>query len=61
MSSNVKFEEAPDSVLPKCPYCKVELNTIWMKRKGMGFIQQKQLLMCPHCQAFLGYGSVKFT
>jgi hypothetical protein len=53
----IKIEEAPSEVVPKCPHCHEELSTIWIKAKGLGWIEQKQILLCPHCQAFLGYGS----
>jgi len=25
--------------------------------KGMGIVEQKQIILCPHCHAFLGYGT----
>lgn len=59
--SNIEFEEAPEGVDPRCPHCENDLDTIWVKRKGLGFIQQQQVMICPHCRSFLGYGSVKFT
>jgi uncharacterized protein YbaR (Trm112 family) len=54
-------QEAPDDVLPICPYCKKELKSIWVKTKGMGFIERKQFLLCPHCRAFLGFSSINWT
>ena len=56
---NVTVEAAPDDVLPKCPACSQELGTIWLKTKGLGVIEQKQIALCPHCHVMLGYGSVK--
>ena len=53
--------EAPQDTVPICPHCQRDLHTIWIRRQGLGFFQQKQILMCPNCRAFLGYGSVKFT
>jgi len=61
MEKEIKIEEAPENVFPHCPHCKTELRKIWVKKKGLGFIQQRQVLLCPHCQSFLGYGVVKFT
>ena len=53
---NVKIEEAPKDVVPKCPKCDTELDTVWIKFKGTGIIEQKQIIMCPHCRALLGFG-----
>ena len=61
MSYDIKYEEAPKDIYPICPHCKEVLSKIWIKKKGMGIIEQKQVLLCPHCKAFLGYGSVNFT
>lgn len=61
MSRPPKIVEAPADALPGCPSCRKDLDTVWIKKQGMGFFQQKQILMCPHFQVFLGYGSVKFT
>ncbi len=54
----LKVEDAPDDVLPICPHCHKELETLWIKTKGLGIIEQKQIILCPHCRAFLGYGCV---
>jgi hypothetical protein len=55
-----KFEKAPDNVLPRCPHCDRRLEKIWLLTQGMGFWQQRQVLVCPYCEACLGYGSVRF-
>ena len=52
----VTIENAPHDVVPKCPHCHEELGTIWIKSKGIGIIEQKQLILCPHCKSFLGFG-----
>jgi len=57
----IRIEEAPTEVVPKCPWCGKELNTIWIKRKGLGWLEQKQIILCPHCHAFLGYGSFSWS
>ena len=44
---------------PQCPYCKKDLDTIWVKTSGLGFKGQKEILMCPHCRSFLGYNAWK--
>jgi len=50
------IEEAPEGTIPNCPFCRKELDKIWIKKKGIGIMEQKQVLMCPHCRALLGYG-----
>ena len=52
----VELEEAPDGVRPKCPYCKKQLEKLWIKKKGLGVLEQKQIIICPYCEALLGYG-----
>ncbi|MBN2315435.1 MAG: hypothetical protein JXM79_16010 [Sedimentisphaerales bacterium] len=53
----VKIDNAPRDVVPKCPYCRKKLDTIWIKTKGIGIVEQKQLIICPHCESFLGFGT----
>ncbi len=54
----VRYERAPQDVLPKCPFCKTQLDKVWIKKKGMGIMRQKQIIICPHCEAFLAFGAV---
>ncbi len=54
----VKVEDAPERARPKCPYCNARLDKLWVIRKGLGVIEQKQVVICPHCEAFLGYGTL---
>lgn len=54
----VKLKEAPEKEIPKCPKCEKELNEIWIKTKGTGIVEQKQIIMCPHCNSFLGFGTM---
>ncbi len=56
---NITLEECPADRLPKCPFCHKDLDTIWVKVSGLGFKGQKEILMCPYCQAFLGYNAWK--
>lgn len=56
---NVRFEEAPSDKCPRCPHCKERLEVIWVKTEGLGFQGQKELCMCPHCEAFLAYSAWK--
>jgi len=53
----VKIEEAPEKARPKCPHCQATLDTVWVMKKGLGFVQQSQILLCPKCESILGYGS----
>jgi len=54
----VKIEEAPRHVVPICPKCERELEVIWLKAKGSGLIQRQEIIMCPYCKAFLGFGTM---
>ena len=54
----IEVEEAPSGIVPKCPHCGEVLGKIWIKTKGLGIVEQKQVILCPHCEVFLGYGSV---
>ena len=56
---NVNFEPAPADTLPRCPFCKKDLDTIWVKSSGLGIRGQKEILICPHCQSLLSYSSWK--
>ena len=51
-----QVEEAPEGKTPKCPFCKKRLEKVWIKKKGIGIMEQKQIIMCPYCETFLGYG-----
>ena len=53
---SINLEEAPAGTIPKCPFCKERLNTIWIKKKGLGVLEQNQILICPSCESLLGYG-----
>lgn len=59
MIDNVVIEDAPADKLPRCPVCKKDLDKIWVKTSGLGFKGQKEILMCPGCQSFLGYSAWK--
>ena len=61
MAKKLDLVEAPANAWPICPHCKKELKFIWVKSKGLGFIERKQFLLCPHCRCFLGFGNINFT
>ena len=52
------FENAPETVLPKCPFCKSALDKFWVMKKGLGIFQQRQIIICPKCESFLAYGVI---
>lgn len=51
-----QVEDAPQRTIPKCPHCKKRLEKIWIKKRGVGLMEQKQIIMCPYCESLLGYG-----
>lgn len=53
----IEIKEAPKDVIPKCPKCEEELSEIWIKAKGIGIVEQKQIILCPKCESFLGFGT----
>jgi hypothetical protein len=54
----VRFEKAPDKVLPKCPFCESRLDEVWIKAKGRGIVEQERIVICPKGESFLGFGSM---
>ena len=46
-----------DDLVPLCPHCGKELTEVYMKTKGLGFIEAHNVLyFCPHCLKVLGFG-----
>ena len=46
-----------DDLAPLCPHCTHELSEIYMKTKGSGFVEGKNVVyFCPHCLKVLGFG-----
>lgn len=58
MKGDVKITEAPGDALPRCPHCSEDLPEVWVKIKGLGVLEQQKILMCPHCRAVIGYGTL---
>jgi uncharacterized C2H2 Zn-finger protein len=56
---NITVEEAPANIFPQCPFCKMDLDKIWVKSSGLGIRGKQEMLMCPHCHSFLGYSAWK--
>lgn len=55
-SKGIETKEAPETAVPVCPHCKGGLNEIWIRKSGLGVMEQKQFLICPNCRALLGLG-----
>jgi len=49
--------------MAKCGFCKgeVTLKDIEIEKKGIGFIKQEIMYVCPHCKSILGVSRGKFT
>ena len=46
-----------DDLVPVCPHCDRELPEVYMRTKGVGFIEGKNVLyFCPSCHKVLGFG-----
>ena len=59
MSVEIESRPAPGGALPVCPDCKKELEFVWEKRiaasSSVLFVRLgPRVLMCPHCQVWLG-------
>jgi len=49
--------------MAKCPHCKgeVTLNNIETEKKGIGFIKQEIMYICPNCKSILGVSRGKWA
>jgi hypothetical protein len=49
--------------MAKCPYCKgdVTFGNIEKEKKGIGFLKQEIMYVCPHCKSILGLSRGKWT
>ena len=55
-TKELQFTEMADLV-PKCPHCAAELHEVYLKHKGLGYIEGRNVLyFCPHCSKVLGIG-----
>ncbi len=59
MADKIPTEKAPKGLRPKCPYCGERLDKVWIKSQGLGVFgsDEKQFLICPHCETLLGFGT----
>ncbi len=46
-----------EELIPICPHCAKELNEIYFRSKGLGWVEaQHAVYFCPHCRKVLGIG-----
>ena len=46
-----------NDLTPICSHCSNELKEVYVRSKGIGFIEGKNVLyFCPHCRKVLGFG-----
>ena len=46
-----------DDLAPKCPFCEATLEEVYVKTKGLGWLEGKNVVyFCPHCLKALGFG-----
>lgn len=51
-----------DDLVPLCPHCGLGLHEVYMKSKGIGFIEGKNVVyFCPHCSKVLGFGQSRMA
>ena len=47
-----------NDILPICPHCHKELDEVYMKTKGIGWVESQHIIyFCPHCRKVIGFGS----
>lgn len=46
-----------DDLTPICPHCSETLPEVYIRTKGLGFVEAKNVMFfCPHCRKVLGFG-----
>ena len=46
-----------DDLTPVCPHCEAQLPEVYIRTKGLGFVEAKNVMyFCPHCRKVLGFG-----
>ena len=46
-----------EDLVPECPFCAADLHEVFVKTKGLGWLEGKNVLyFCPHCRKVLGFG-----
>ena len=48
--------------MAKCPYCKkeVDFKNIKKEEKGIGFLRQDTIYICPHCECIISIARGKY-
>ena len=56
--SNAKLQITNrEDLLPLCPFCNAQLGEVFVKTKGLGWLEGRNVLyFCPHCHKVLGFG-----
>ena len=55
-NAKIKITERED-LTPVCPHCERQLEELFVKTKGLGFIEGKNVVyFCPFCHKVLGIG-----
>lgn len=46
---------AREDLIPKCPFCSMEVTELYTKAKGFPLLMGKNIIyFCPHCLKILG-------
>lgn len=46
-----------EDISPICPHCEQPIREVYVKSKGLGFIEGRNALyFCAHCHKVLGFG-----
>jgi len=48
--------EVPEGITPEVPILQERFRTIWVKKKGLGVLEQNQIVICPSCETLFRYG-----
>ena len=49
--------------MAKCPHCKVDVtfDNVQVEKKGLGFLKQEIMYVCPSCKCILGLSRGKWS
>ena len=54
--TKIRVTERED-LTPLCPFCNAELNEVYLKSKGLGWLEGRNAIcFCPNCKKVLGFG-----
>jgi hypothetical protein len=61
VSANIKIKKCKDPrIIPICPSCKNEIREFLSIAVGGGWINDSNVVICPHCRVIIGYGKVNY-